>query len=301
MAPSSPTGMGSSSSTTASTGELAGRIRIRRRRERDRSREELVEEQQARLQAQEALNQELEEELEDARRMQMSLMPASAPDTAGIEVSGRCMSANHVGGDFFQYFEMDDGLSVSLADVTGHAMEAAIPAVMFSGILDKQMEFPSGLEERFISLNRGMCRSPGDHTFVCFSMVDISPETRALRVANCGCPYPLHYRAATGEIKEIQVVAYALGIRRDTQYPVVDVELQQGDYVVLHSDGFSEAANAEGEQFGFEHTAEVLRQGCSDGLSPEELIDRLIGEVKAFSGGEPQADDMTCVVVKVEE
>ena len=52
--------------------------------------------------------------------------------------------------------------------------------------------------------------------------------------------------------------------------------------------------------FGFDRTAEVIRQGCSKGLSPEELIDRLISEVKAFTKDEPQADDMTCVVVQVE-
>ena len=96
------------------------------------------------------------------------------------------------------------------------------------------------------------------------------------------------------------MVAYALGIRPDTEYPVLEVRLPAGDCVVLHSDGFSEAANADGDQFDFEQVAKVIRQGCSDGLSPEELIDRLIGEAMTFTGNEPQADDMTCVVVKVE-
>ena len=227
-------------------------------------------------------------------------MPTSPPKVSGVSVSGRCVPASHVGGDFFQYFEQDQRLCVSLADVTGHAMEAAIPAVMFSGVLDKQMEFPSELGERFHGLNRSMCRSLGKHTYVCLSMADIDPATHAMRLSNCGCPYPLHYRRSTGQIEEIQVVAYALGIRPDTDYPVVDVDLQPGDYVVLHSDGFSEAGNTQGEQFGFDHTAEVIRQGCSEGLSPEDLIDRLIGEVKAFTGDEPQADDMTSVVVRVD-
>ena len=63
-------------------------------------------------------------------------------------MAGRCLTANRVGGDFYQYFTQNGGVTVSLADVTGHAMDAAIPAVMFSGILDKQMEFPSSLAER---------------------------------------------------------------------------------------------------------------------------------------------------------
>ena len=258
----------------------------RRRRERDRAREELLHDQ--------------EEELQTARDMQMALMPTAPPGVAGLSAAGRCVTVNHVGGDFYQYFEHDGGITISLADVTGHAMEAAIPAVMFSGILDNQMEQPKPLQELFEALNRSLCRSLGEHTYICLSMVEFAPKDRTMRVANCGCPYPLHYRAATGEIEEIQVVAYALGIRPDTEFPAVQVELQKGDYVVLHSDGFSEAGNAVGEQFGFEHTADVIRSGCSEGLSPEELIDRLISEVKAFTGDEPQADDMTCVVVKVE-
>ena len=250
--------------------------------------------------AERVLMQEMEAELRDARRMQMGLMPASAPEVPGVRMAARCVSANDVGGDFFQYFEHGGKVAVGLADVTGHKMEAAIPAVMFSGILDNQMEQPKPLPELFRSLNRSLCRSLGEHTYVCLSMLDIDPASRSMRVANCGCPYPLHYHPVIGQIDEIQVEAYPLGIRPDTEYAAKDVSLEPGDYVVLHSDGFSEATNAGKQLFGFDRTMEVIRQGCSEGLSPEDLIERLIGEVKAFTGDEPQADDMTCVVIKVE-
>ena len=62
----------------------------------------------------------------------------------------------------------------------------------------------------------------------------------------------------------------------------------------------AEATNAGRQPFGFDRTMEVIRQGCLEGLSPRDLIERLMGEVKAFTGDEPQADDMTCVVVKIE-
>ena len=259
---------------------------VRRRRERDRAREELLREQ--------------EEELQTAHDMQMSLMPTEPPSIRGLSLSGRCTSANHVGGDFYQYYGKDGDITVSLADVTGHAMEAAIPAVMFSGILDKQMEFASGLEERFASLNKSLCRSLGEHTYVCLSMVEIDPEARTIHMANCGCPYPVHYHAATGEVSEWRIDAYPLGVRQDTAYKAEEGTVEPGDYLMLYSDGFPEAANADGDMFGFEHTADVIRQGCSEGLSPEELVERLIGEARAFTGDEPQADDMTCVVVRVE-
>ena len=246
------------------------------------------------------LMRHMERELQAANALQMGLMPKSAPQVPGFGIAGRCLPASHVGGDFCQYFEREGGLTVSLADVTGHSMEAAIPAVMFSGVLDKQMEFPSGLEERFRSLNRSLCRSLSEHTFVCLAMLEMDPTSRSMRVSSCGCPYPLHYRQTTGSIEEIQVEAYPLGIRPDTEYAAKEVSLSLGDCVVLHSDGFSEATNAEKQLFTFDRTRAVIRQGCSEGLSPEALIERLISEVKAFTGDEPQADDMTCVVVRVD-
>ena len=85
-----------------------------------------------------------------------------------------------------------------------------------------------------------------------------------------------------------------------TAYEALDADLETGDYVVFCSDGIIEAVNAEKDIFGFEQTAETIRQGCQEGLSAEALIDRLIGAVQAFAGDVPQGDDMTCVVLKVE-
>ena len=272
---------------------ISGAFAVRRRRERDLARSE-------RDDVRERMLQEMEEELKTAHDLQMGLMPAESPPVPGLSIAARCVSANEVGGDFYQYFGRGDGLTICLADVTGHAMEAAVPAVMFSGILAKQMEMPASLEEHFVSLNRSMCRSRRGHTFVCLSMAALDCSTRQMQLSNCGCPYPLHYRAATGQIAEVELDAYPLGVRPDTRYRSTEISLDEGDYLVLHSDGFSEATAAQQKVFGFDRTTEVIRQGCSEGLSPEALIERLLAEVKEFVGHEPQADDMTCVVVRVD-
>ena len=105
--------------------------------------------------AQRQLIVELEEELQTAHDMQMGLMPKAPPAVEGLDIAGRCLPANHVGGDFFQYFHQPDGrLAVTISDVTGHAMEAAIPAVMFSGILRTEMRQDKVLEQLYRDLNR---------------------------------------------------------------------------------------------------------------------------------------------------
>jgi len=255
----------------------------------------------AQRRAEKALMQELEEELQTAHDLQMGLMPAESPRIEGLDIAGRCLPANHVGGDFFQYFSQNGGLSLCMADVTGHAMEAAIPVVMFNGILESQMELGGTLEELFARLNRSLYRTRIDNrTFICFTMGELDISTRMLRLSNGGCPYPLHYHATTGQVTELQVDAYPLGVRADTVYSTIEVQLESGDDIIFCSDGIAEAANVQEAIFGFERTAETIRQVCAEDLSAEVLIDRLIGTVKDFTGDAPQGDDMTVVVLKVE-
>ena len=243
---------------------------------------------------------ELEEELQTAHEMQMGLMPTQSPQIQGFGISGRCLPANHVGGDFFQYFPISDNrLAISLADVTGHAMEAAVPVMMFSGVLESEIKHGESLVDLFASLNQTLHKTLGKRTFVCFAMGELDTATRKFRLSNGGCPYPYHYKAASNEIIELQVDGYPLGVRAESSYPVIETQLESGDRVVFCSDGIIEAENAEGEIFGFEQTAETIRQGCGEGLSAERLIDHLISVVKEFTGETPQGDDMTVVVLKV--
>ena len=272
---------------------FASGVAVRRRRA-------LLHEQQARLEVQEALNRELEEELQTARQLQMSLMPTESPQIAGLDIAGRCETVNHVGGDFYQYFENDGKLSVCLADVTGHAMEAAVPVMMFSGVLKSQMEMGESVETLFSRLNRTLHDSLDSRTFVCFTMAEVDVETRSLRLANGGCPYPYHYRAETGEVLELEVDAYPLGVRPSATYATVETTLSVGDYLIFCSDGLIEAADADEEIFGFEQLALAILSSCVEGLSAGDLIDRLIAKVQAFAGEVPPGDDMTVVVLKVE-
>ena len=179
-------------------------------------------------------------------------------------------------------------------------MEAAIPVVMFSGILKTEMRLGNSIEDLFANLNRTLHETLERRTFVCFTMGALDLATRTLHLSNGGCPYPYHYRAASHKVVELEMDAYPLGIRPDTAYQTIEIQLAPGDRVVFCSDGIIEAGNTDEDMFGFERTAETIRKGCQEGLPAEALIDRLIGAVKDFAGDAPQGDDMTVVVLKVE-
>jgi len=168
----------------------------------------------------------------------------------------------------------------------------------FSGILDREMELQIELGDRFGGLNRSLCRSLGERTFICFTMAEIDTDSRRLRLASCGSPYPLHVHNDT--ITELKIDGYPLGVTENSTYDVIEAQLSAGDYLVMYSDGIPETVNADKTMFGYGQTINTVREACAEGIAAEELVDRLMLRARRFAGDEPQSDDMTCVVVKVE-
>jgi len=249
--------------------------------------------------AQQRVIEGLERELNAAHDLQMGLMPESDPDIEGIDVTGRCLPARHVGGDFFQYLRREHSLALCLADATDKGMEAAIPVVLFDGILESQSDSglsPTGLFHR---LNRILCRKLPDRTAICFAQVDISLEDRSLSLVNGGCPYPYLYRASRGQLLELQSSAYPLGIAADAEYTLVHDHLDTGDYLILCSDGVAEAENPAGEQFGYDRAFEAIQRACATACPAAGILEALFDTVGAFRGEADQSDDMTCVVVRL--
>jgi serine phosphatase RsbU (regulator of sigma subunit) len=253
------------------------------------------------LEQERALRARMEKELQTAHDAQMGLMPKKPPCIDGFALAARCIPAAQVCGDFFQYFQQGNTLSVSTADVTGHAMEAAIPVVMFEGVLDSHMRLGVGLEDLFTDVNEVMSQRLAQHTHVCFSMTQIDVRTRRVRFANAGCPYPYHYHAGSGEVTELQVNGYPLGVRARMAYQAIESQLERGDRLVFCSDGIPEAMNPEGEMFGFDRTAEIVRRTGRQDSSAEGVLARVLDEVRDFSADRPQEDDQTIVVLAVED
>jgi len=272
---------------------------------RVRKRSEALEEANAELeQANEVVsehNRLLADELQTAHDMQMRLMPQENPIVSGFDIVGRCIPATEVGGDFYQYFQVaDERVVIALADVTGHGMQAAIPTMVFSGLLDTQVNYSTTPEELMPRLNSSLRRVLEPRTFVCLSLGELDPQRRRLRLSNGGCPYPFLYRASTQQVEEVDLSAFPLGIRAESTYEVEEVELNEGDVVVMCSDGIIEAGNEAGELYGFDRVAEAIRQAGRRQMRSQELIDHLFGDVKQFVQDSEQADDQTVVVIRVD-
>ncbi len=247
-------------------------------------------------------NQLLEQELHTAHDMQMRLMPQENPKLDGYEVVGRCRPATEVGGDFFQYFNIErDKWIFALADVTGHGMKAAVPTMVFSGLLDTEISYSAKPETLMPKLNERLCRILEPRTFVCLSIGELDCNENIMRISNGGCPYPYLYKASKKSVDELNLSAFPLGVRESASYEVINVFMEPGDVVVFCSDGIIEAGGKNGELFGFERVARIIEHTGSENVTAEQMIEKLFDELDTFSVGQERDDDQTIIVVRAEE
>lgn len=236
-------------------------------------------------------------ELDTAHDLQMGLMPGESPLIDGYDVAGRCVPANRVGGDFFNYYRNGSRFLFGLADVSGKAMEAAIPVVMFSGILESVAGLSNNLDTLLRQLNTTLHRKLEARKFVCFVVGMLHVDSRRIELADCGCPYPYVYRAINGRIEEIPLSAYPLGVRDDTEFGTAEISLDTGDCVIFCSDGIAEAETSPGVPLGYDATLDIVERACREELTAADTIARILEDVSALTRGHLD-DDQTCVVLR---
>ncbi len=252
--------------------------------------------------AQTQLIDELETELQEAHDMQMGLLPRAPVREKGFEVVGRCLPANHVGGDYFTYFWLDDDrkiLGFGAADVSGKAMQGAVRAMQLSGMLHYEVRAAQTPIDVLRNLNLVLQEQFDAASFVTCCLGTLDLETGEIVLANSGHPYP--YRVSVGgDLQMIELMSVPLGM---TLPPEVDTEprearafLDFGDMLVLYSDGVTDMQNEEGE-FYEEARLEVLLKEHA-GASADVLIDTVIDDLVEFRASAAQTDDVTLLVIK---
>ena len=180
-------------------------------------------------------------------------------------------------------------------------MEAAIPLLIFSGILESQMEMGGSVKDIIDRLNKLLCKTLASRSFVCLLTGELDRTRGRLTICNCGCPYPYHFQVSTQQISEIELDGYPLGVSSTASFEVAEIHVEPGDWVTFCSDGIIEARNKENEPFGFERTSNAIRQGCMSQNYASALIDYVLRQIQEFTGGVPLADDQSIVVLRAQQ
>ena len=242
--------------------------------------------------------QQMERDMGIARDIQRNLLPKESPEIPGFEIAGLSDPADETGGDTYDFMRLADGRwTVAVADATGHgigpALVVATMRAMLRAVSLQTCDVPSVLRTVNDLLNQDL----GDGRFVtCFFGV-LDPKGSSLTYASAGHGPILLYDRSKDSFAEGCGTGLPLGIMEGMDYCGALTRLfSPGDFAVVTTDGFFEATNAAGEQFGIEHIMEQLRRDRE--LPADKMISNLHAAVMEFAGGCPQADDLTAIVIK---
>ncbi|MCX7049430.1 MAG: SpoIIE family protein phosphatase [Candidatus Sumerlaeota bacterium] len=246
--------------------------------------------------------EELKADLRQAQRMQQSLLPSDFPRVKGIECYGYYCPCEKLGGDFFDFIPLGEGLSaVLLADVAGHGVRAAMVTVIVRGLIhaermlhpeNKIFEAP---ETALAFINRALMQETlDDPLHVTMGYAVVNAAAGEIVYGSAGHPKPILCHA-NGHPHHVPVEGPALGLDRAPRYETVRISLNKGDFLLIYSDGLSEARNASGDELSAQRLALAAAQ-CGD--VPANVIGERLEQIMLnHQQGAAPSDDATFVII----
>ena len=254
---------------------------------------------QRRLEQEMREREHLEQELRVARRIQQASLPMEVPTLEGWQISPYYQPAREVGGDFYDFFELEDGrVGVVVGDATGKGVSAALVAAATSSMVRAvaQALGSSSPGEVLAQVNETLvARIPSNMFVTCFYAV-LDPESAGLRYANAGHDLPYLRGRSSNDAEELSARGMPLGLMPEMSYEENETVLDAGDSVLFYSDGLVEAHDPKRHQmFGFPR----LRALVAGHAEKRSFVTLLIAELYSFTGEEwEQEDDITLLTLR---
>ena len=236
-------------------------------------------------------------ELEVAREMQASVLPRTFPSSDRYDTHGLMVPAKEVGGDFYDFFPLGQGrIGVAIGDVSGKGVPAAL-FMMACRTLLRSHAMEGGAPDQCLNyVNETLCEDNETCMFVTLFYGVFDPGSGVFEYSNGGHNLPRVVRGG-GQVEALPTTNnVALGVVPRHEYQQGSIQIQGGDTLFLYTDGVNEAEGPGAAEFGEERLDELL--AGIDGAGCEEVSSRVLEQVRAFAGDNPQSDDITCVVLR---
>ena len=252
---------------------------------------------QQRLQRERIDRERVEQELQVARNIQQASLPKEVPKLEGWQIFPLYQPAREVGGDFYDFFELDDGrLGIVVGDATGKGVPAALVMASTRSMLRAvaQAMGSSSPGEVLGRINDSLVTDVPPNMFVtCFYAI-LEPENASLSYANAGHDLPYLWHGGVAE--ELRARGMPLGLMSGMSYEEKEVTMDLGDGVLFYSDGLVEAHDPKGEMFGFPKLRGLVAE---HGEEEGSLGNSLLKELYSFVGeGWEQEDDITLLTLR---
>ena len=241
----------------------------------------------------------LQRDLDIARRIQLSMLPTSFPERSDLDLHALALPAKEVGGDFYDFIEHDEGrLGFLIGDVAGKGLGAALFMAITLTIMHATAPQGLSVESYVRQVNRLLeaesRRMPS--MFVTAFYGEIDGQTGEVTYCSAGHNPALLLRRDGSATFLAAPKGLSLCLLEDFEFKAAHVVLEPGDTLLLYTDGVTEAFNAAREEFSDERLAHVARS--VPGSSPQALLQHILADVRAFTNGAPQSDDITMLSLR---
>ena len=239
--------------------------------------------------------QELQTRL--AREVQQRLYPKTV-SLPGFDIAGAAVSAVDLGGDYFDYVPLADGsLLVAIGDVTAHGLASALVMAQTRSYVRSLARPGLDLAEVLVAVNEALVTDLDGRRFVTLLLLHLDPVARTATYASAGHLSGHVLSPGGGVVRSLPSTGLPLGLFSGLSFGRSEaLPLEDGQVVLLVTDGITEAHDGNDAEFGLE--AAVAFASARTGWSAQALVDGLIGEARRFSDGAPPEDDLTSVVVR---
>ena len=240
-----------------------------------------------------------------AGEVQKSLLPQSEPQVQGLDIAGRNISCEEIGGDYFDFLwrqEYPDAyFSVIVGDITGHGVDAALLMTAARAFLRMRASQSGSISQIVTEMNRHLAQDVLDTgRFMTLFYLTLDPQENQIGWVRAGHDPAIIYDPARDTFEELMGNGIALGVDENFTYPENHkTGLAEGQIIAVGTDGIWETCNQDGEMFGKERFREIIRRDANHGA--RDILNAVYDELNEFTKGLKAEDDITLVIVKVNE
>lgn len=244
----------------------------------------------------------MERDLENARKIQNSLLPSVFPEIKKLSLSGIMIPAMQVGGDYFDLIKVSDTkLFVIVGDVSGKGLSASFYMSKLQTMMQLYATAEKSPKQVLMEVNKRIFTSIERNWFITISIALF--DTESMKLTFCRAGHTPLIKINNKSLEYFTPGGIGVGLEKgnmfDTTIEEMEIDLNAGDFFTIYSDGITEAMNKNREQYTLEKFSTLLKN-CSN-LHPNQIETEIINSIKEFQGKTPQHDDITLVLVKVNE
>jgi sigma-B regulation protein RsbU (phosphoserine phosphatase) len=240
-----------------------------------------------------------------AGEVQKSLLPQSKPDVHGLDVAGRNVSCDEIGGDYFDFLwrrENPDGpFSVVVGDITGHGVDSALLMTSARAFLRMRASQPGTISDIVSAMNSHLTQDVLETgRFMTLFYLTVDPQKNRIDWVRAGHDPALLYDPQQDAFSELMGTGMALGVNDAFKYPENRHEgLVDGQIIAIGTDGIWEAFNKKGAMFGKKRFKEIIRQNAA--ADADDILNAVYNEIDQFTEGQKTEDDITLVIIKIKK